>query len=94
MKESENATCSKSESVHLCSIYVHLSLKSLWAWLALYFLGGEGFTVAILKIETWSKNEKVSLGQMLNFLFSDLVSIFYISTVNPKKQKRGAGYPP
>ena len=93
MKESENATCSKSESVHLCSIYAHLSLKSLWAWLALYF-GGEGFTVAILKIETWSKNEKVSLGQMLNFLFSDLVSIFYIATVNPKKQERGAGYPP
>ena len=83
MKESENATCSKSESVHLCSIYVHLSLKSLWAWLALYFFWGEGFTVAILKIETWSKNEKVSLGQMLNFLFSDLVSISNIATVNP-----------
>ena len=82
MKESENATCSKSESVHLCSIYAHLSLKSLWAWLALYF-GGEGFTVAILKIETWSKNEKVSLGQMLNFLFSDHVSIFNIASVNP-----------
>ena len=82
MKESENATCSKSESVHLCSIYAHLSLKSLWAWLALYF-GGRGFTVAILKIETWSKNEKVSLVQMLNFLFSDHVSIFNIASVNP-----------
>ena len=27
---------------------------------------------------------------MQNFLFSDLVSIFNIATVNPKKQKRGA----
>ena len=82
MKESGNATCSKSESVHLCSIYAYLSLKSLWAWLALYF-GGEGFTVAILKIETWSKDEKVSLGQELNFLFPDLTSIFNITSVNP-----------
>ena len=47
------------------------------------FFGGEGFTVAILKIETWSKDEKVSLGQVLNFLFSDLVSIFNIASVNP-----------
>ena len=67
--------------------------RTLWAWLALY-LGGRGFTVAILKIETWSKNEKVSLGQMLNFLFSDLVSIFNIATVNPWKQKGGGGLPP
>ena len=56
--------------------------RTLWAWLALYF-GGRGFTVAILKIETWSKNKNVSLGQMLNFLFSDLVSISNIATINP-----------
>ena len=81
MKESENATCSKSESVHLCSIYAHLSLKSLWAWLALYFFWGGG--VHGRNIEDRDKNEKVSLGQMLNFLFSDLVSIFNIASVNP-----------
>ena len=31
---------------------------------------------------------------MLNFLFSDLVSIFNIATVNPWKQKGGGGLPP
>ena len=47
-----------------------------WAWLTLYLGEGGGFTVEIMKIETLSENKKVSLGQMLNFSFSDLVSIF------------------
>ena len=34
--------------------------------------------------EVYGRNiEKVSLGQMLNFLFSDHVSIFNIASVNP-----------
>ena len=47
------------------------------------FGGGGGVTVEIMKIETLSENKKVSLGQMLNFSFSDLVSFFNIATVNP-----------
>ena len=34
--------------------------------------------------DIWSENEKVSLGQMLHFSFSDLVSIFNIASVNPE----------
>ena len=37
---------------------------------------------------------KVSLGQMLYFLFSDLISIFNIAIVNPKKTDEGGGLPP
>ena len=48
----------------------------------------------ISKIETWSKNEKVSLGQMLNFLFSDHVSIFNIASINPLKTEGGGRVTP
>ena len=36
----------------------------------------------------------IHICNILDFSFSDLVSIFNIATVNLKIQKRGAGYPP
>ena len=52
----------------------------------------QGFTVAILKIETRSENKKFSICPKLTFLFLDHVSIFNIATVNPSPPKYRANH--
>ena len=48
----------------------------------------QGFTVAILNIETRSENKKFSICPKLTFLFLDHVSIFNIATKNPPPKYR------
>ena len=48
----------------------------------------QGFTVAILKIETRSGNKKFSICPILTFLFLDHVSIVNIATVTPPHTRR------
>ena len=52
----------------------------------------QGFTVAILEIETRSENKKFSICPKLTFLFLDHVSIFNIATVNPLPPKYRANH--
>ena len=52
----------------------------------------QGFTLAILKIETWSENKKFSICPKLTFSFLDHVSIFNIATVNPLPPKYRANH--
>ena len=60
----------------------HFRIHEFWTPAPISFCF-QGFTLAILKIETRSENGKFSICPKLTFSFSDHISIFNIATVNP-----------